>query len=67
MGEYISKPTSEMIAEGVAVFDALVGSYATYGLVEQVYIAMRALENRDTLSRDCQGTASGEVEKEDAA
>lgn len=44
-GEYVPKVTPEMISVGVAVFDDLSGSYSTYGLVEQVYIAMRQLES----------------------
>jgi hypothetical protein len=41
--------TPEMIAAGVDVFDALSGSYAPSGLVEQIYIAMRGLEPLKTL------------------
>ena len=48
--ELIIEVSSDQIAEGVRVFDELSDSFAPSGLVERIYIAMRALENHRSAS-----------------
>jgi hypothetical protein len=52
MGELVPKVTPEMISAGVQAFDELCDSYSPYGLVEQIYIAMRDLENSQNAFSD---------------